>query len=87
MKRRPPKLVAPRMGAVLDAAPDAMVVVGPDGSILAANRHSLTLFGYTMSELIGQPIGCDGYIAKPLDTRSLSEVIAGFLAAAEEGQG
>lgn len=29
--------------------------------------------------------GCDGYLAKPVDTRSLPGIIAGYLAGAREG--
>jgi PAS domain S-box-containing protein len=40
----------------LDAAPDAMVTVGPDGVIQLANRQAARLFGYDQAELVGQPI-------------------------------
>ena len=56
MKSLPAASVAVPVGAVLDAAPDAMVVVGPKGTILAANIHTLMLFGYAAEDLIGQPI-------------------------------
>ena len=49
-------LMADQLGAFLDAAPDAMVVVGRDGRLLAVNSHALSLFGYIREELIGQPI-------------------------------
>ena len=48
--------LAVRFGGLLDAAPDAMVVVGGDGRILMANTHALTLFGYEAHALIGQPV-------------------------------
>ncbi len=43
-------------GAVLDAAPDAMLVVDQQGRIVLANVQSTQLFGYLPSELIGQKI-------------------------------
>ncbi len=43
-------------GAVLDAAPDAMLVVDQQGRIVLANIQSTQLFGYPPSELIGQKI-------------------------------
>jgi PAS domain S-box-containing protein len=49
-------LVLARFQEFLDAAPDAMVVVGCDGRIVAANIHAHALFGYLTTELIGQPI-------------------------------
>lgn len=41
---------------LLEAAPDAMVVVGRDGRILIANTQTEQLFGYTSAQLIGSPI-------------------------------
>jgi PAS domain S-box-containing protein len=40
---------------LLDAAPDAMLVVGADGKIEFANVRTERLFGYTHEELIGAP--------------------------------
>lgn len=40
----------------LEAAPDAMVVVGQDGRIELVNRQAEMLFGYSRDELIGQPV-------------------------------
>ncbi len=45
-----------RYRALLEAAPDAMVIVGPDGIIELANVQTETLFGYTRQELIGQSV-------------------------------
>lgn len=42
--------------ALLDAAPDAIVVVGIGGAILYANHHALDLFGYTEDELLSEQV-------------------------------
>ena len=41
---------------VLDAAPDAMVVVDGEGRIEFANTQTEAVFGYGRAELIGQPL-------------------------------
>ena len=41
---------------LLDAAPDAMVIVGQDGCIRLVNEQVEKLFGYAREELLGQPI-------------------------------
>ncbi|MBB6050795.1 PAS domain S-box protein [Armatimonas rosea] len=41
--------------ALLEAAPDAMLVVDPSGKIVLANAQAETLFGYAHEELRGQP--------------------------------
>ena len=43
-------------GAILDAAPDGMVLVETDGRILLANQEMEALFGYSRAELVGQPV-------------------------------
>jgi PAS domain S-box-containing protein len=43
-----------RFSHLLDAAPDAMVVVGSDGQIQLVNAQTERLFGYARSELIGK---------------------------------
>ena len=43
-----------RYHQLLDAAPDAMVVVGPDGDIAFVNARTESLFAYSRSELLGQ---------------------------------
>jgi PAS domain S-box-containing protein len=40
----------------LEAAPDAMVIVGQDGRIQLINGQVERLFGYDRSELVGQPV-------------------------------
>jgi PAS domain S-box-containing protein len=42
--------------AFLEAAPDALVIVGQDGRILLINGQAERLFGYRRSELVGQPV-------------------------------
>ena len=44
--------------SVLDAAPDAMVIVDASGSISYANRQVTALFGYEPEELSGRAIEC-----------------------------
>ena len=48
--------VEARLHALLEAAPDALVVCGDDGVIRTANRRTEALFGYPRSELLGQRI-------------------------------
>jgi PAS domain S-box-containing protein len=46
----------PLIGSLLDAAPDAMVVVDAEGRIVLVNRQAERLFGYAGHEVIGQPL-------------------------------
>ena len=48
--------VEANFGAILDAAPDAMLVVDRHGCIVVANSRSEQIFGYDRAELIGQKI-------------------------------
>ena len=41
---------------LLESAPDAMVIVGRDGRIALINSQTERLFGYSRSELLGQPV-------------------------------
>jgi PAS domain S-box-containing protein len=41
---------------VLDAAPDAMVVVDREGRIVLANSETQRLFGHSRDDLVGQPV-------------------------------
>lgn len=45
-----------RFHALLEAAPDAMVIVDPTGHILALNQQAERLFGYPRDELLGGPL-------------------------------
>ena len=51
--RRP---VEERFRALLESAPDAMVIVGTDGRIELVNAQTERVFGYHRSELLGQPV-------------------------------
>ena len=42
--------------ALLEAAPDAMVIAGQDGRIVLVNAQTEALFQYDRSELIGKPV-------------------------------
>ncbi|HKC75978.1 MAG TPA: GAF domain-containing protein, partial [Chloroflexota bacterium] len=45
-----------RMGAILDATPDATVIVDGDGHIVRVNVQAERLFGYAREELLGRPV-------------------------------
>ena len=45
-----------RFRDLLEAAPDAMVIVGADGRIALVNGQAERLFGYTRDELCAQPV-------------------------------
>jgi len=48
--------VEANLGVVLDAAPDAMLVVDRQGRIVLANPLSAEMFGYSQGELVGQKV-------------------------------
>ena len=50
------KRIEERFRALLDSAPDAMVVAGHDGRIVLVNSQTEKLFGYKREELLGQPV-------------------------------
>jgi PAS domain S-box-containing protein len=43
-------------GELLDAMPDAVLVVDRNGCMVQANARALALFGYARNELLGQPV-------------------------------
>ncbi len=45
-----------RLKGFLDAAPDAMVIVNTEGSILLVNAQAESMFGYSRSELAGMAV-------------------------------
>jgi PAS domain S-box-containing protein len=44
------------LSGLLDAAPDAMVLVDRSGRIVRVNAHAEALFGYEATELLGSPV-------------------------------
>ncbi len=47
---------AARFRAVLEAAPDAIVIVAGDGTISLVNAQAESLFGYERGDLLGRPV-------------------------------
>src|SRR5262249_33811260 len=45
-----------RFRGVVEAAPNGMVMAGPDGAIVLANAQVYRMFGYEPGELIGRPV-------------------------------
>ena len=50
------KRIEERFRALLDSAPDAMVIAGQDGRVVLVNSQTEKLFGYKREELLGQPV-------------------------------
>jgi two-component system, sensor histidine kinase len=44
--------------AVLDSAPDAMIIIDVSGTIVFANQQVSALFGHDPTDLVGQPVEC-----------------------------
>ncbi len=49
-------LTDPRFGALLESAPDGIVVVDPSGGIVLANRAAEAMFGFAGGELVGRGV-------------------------------
>src|SRR6185369_1820502 len=69
-----------RYRGLLEAAPDAMVVVNQDGRIVLLNVQAERQFGYRRDELLGQPVKNiipDGFAERIIadGTRSAAEAL------------
>ena len=75
--------------ALLEAAPDAMVITGEDGIIQLANSRTDSLFGYEREQLLGlnirvlipdwsPPVETDGNLQAPPEMRLLAQHRAGM---------
>jgi PAS domain S-box-containing protein len=74
-----PQLAASDLRELVEAVPDALVVIDQSGRLILVNRQTEQLFGYHRAELLGQPVEVlvperlrerhvghrDGYLAKP----------------------
>jgi len=54
--KREAAVVAARFGGLLEAAPDAMVLVNPEGRIVLVNGGAERMLGYRVDELLGRPV-------------------------------
>src|SRR6185503_16065374 len=50
------KRLEKRFRSLLEAAPDATVIVNQDGNIVLVNSQTERIFGYSRDELIGKPV-------------------------------
>jgi PAS domain S-box-containing protein len=50
------QILEEKFHGLLEAAPDAIVIVNKNGSIILANRQTETLFGYNRDHLLGMPV-------------------------------
>jgi PAS domain S-box-containing protein len=50
------RLADEKFEALLEAAPDAMVIVNEAGRVLLVNGQTETMFGYSRREILGQPL-------------------------------
>lgn len=53
---RPPEVIEANLRLLLDAAPDAMVVVDETGTVVLANLQTERMFGYEREQLVGQSL-------------------------------
>jgi PAS domain S-box-containing protein len=56
LHNQPPYSSEQKFEALLEAAPDAMIIAGNNGIIQLVNRQAIKMFGYGREELIGQSI-------------------------------
>jgi PAS domain S-box-containing protein len=56
MKHRPVGEPGDRFLALVESAPDAMVIIDGEGKISLVNRQAEKLFGYRREEMLGQPV-------------------------------